>query len=49
MQHAWKRRNALNILVTNPEEKRPLERLWDNIQIYFIEIGSEDVDWINPA
>jgi hypothetical protein len=43
-------RNAYNIMVVNPERKRPLGRLhrrWeDNIRMDLREIGWEVVDWI---
>jgi hypothetical protein len=46
-------RNAYNILVGNPEGKRPLERpvgRWeDNIRMDLRELGLEDVDWIRLA
>jgi hypothetical protein len=48
----WKM-NACKILMTNPEEKRPLERsrsMWEeNIKMDFREIGWGGVDWIRMA
>jgi hypothetical protein len=46
-------RNACNILVGKPEEKRPLgrsrRRLEDNIRMDLKEIGLEGEDWIHLA
>jgi hypothetical protein len=46
-------RYAYNILVVNPEEKRPLRRprsRWeDNYRMNVREIGWEDVDWMHLA
>jgi hypothetical protein len=48
MKHAWDRRNAYNIFVSNPEGKRPFgghrHRWEDNIRIHLWEIGWDGVD-----
>jgi hypothetical protein len=47
------KRNAYRILVGIPEEERPLgrprRRCLENIQMDLIEIGWDEVDWINMA
>jgi hypothetical protein len=47
------KRNAYRILVGKPEGKRPLgrqrRRRLDNTEMNVIEIGWDDVDWIDMA